>query len=373
MPTRSWSVPVLAAAALVVLAPATPAQKVESETIQFETADAVQIQGTWYKPILDDKTKLVAATTAADAPVVILLHSFKADPSVGGWDSLATNLAAKGFHVLRFDFRGHGKSTVVAKAFWDYTLYPENTKVLSALAKKKPQPLKLEPADLAKEPGYFPMLVNDLMAARIALDRKSDAKQLNTTSVYLIGAGDAATLGMMYMAAEWTRPQKPNDFERQNLRTMPSNYNDPRTSAGKDIAGAVWLSPTRPASMPEASMKNLVKAFPDMRESNPVLCIYGDQDTAGKSGSKFIVDEMLVAKPQKGSKLNEVKLTQMRAIEKCKLVGVGLLGQQVGTEKIIEDYLGVLEKDRKVIPPVSDRKYNDPPYVMPGLLGANVK
>jgi hypothetical protein len=378
MPTRSWSVPVLAAAALVCqFAPAQdPAKpKVESETIQFETADAVQIQGTIYKPILAGKQQgqIVEATTAAEAPVVILLHSYKADPNAAGWDSLATNLASKGFHVLRFDFRGHGKSTVVAKAFWDNTLYPENSKVLSAMARKKPQPLELKPADLKNEPNYFPMLVNDIMAARIALDRKSDAKQLNTTSVYLIGAGDAATLGMMYMAAEWTRPQKPNDFERQNLRTMPSTYNDPRTSAGKDIAGAIWLSPTRPASVPEAAMKNLVKAFPDMRESNPVLCIYGDQDTAGKSGSKFIVDEMLVAKPQKGSKLNDVKLTQIRPIEKSKLVGVELLGKQIGTEKIIEDYLGVLEKDRKVIPPVTDRKYNDPPYVIPGLLGANVK
>lgn len=367
MPVR---LPVLLAALFAVAAPAfaqappkpddTP---VDSKDIGFTTADGVDIQGTLYK----------AVKNPSDAPCVILLHSFGKDPNKGDWTGLAKTLARKGFNTLRFDFRGHGKSTVVAKAFWDYTLYPENTKVLSALAKKKPQPLKLERADLDKEPNYFPMLVNDLMAARIALDRKGDSKQLNTTSVYLIGAGDAATLGMMYMAAEWTRPQKPNDFERQNLRTMPTTYNDPRTSAGKDIAGAIWLSPARPPSVSEVAMKNMVKAYPDMRESNPMLCIYGDQDAAGKKMSDFIVNDVLVAKPQKGSKLNEVKLTQMRAIEKSKLAGVGLLGQQLGTEKVIEDYLSVLEKDRKVIPPVTDRKYNDPPYVIPGLLGAVVK
>lgn len=369
MPVRRWTVPVIATAALFALSPAAYGQsKVESESIQFESADAVQLQGTIYKPILDEKTKIVAAKDAADAPVVILLHSFGADGNTKEWDSLATMLAERGFHVLRFDFRGHGKSTVIARQFWEYQ---ENAGPLSTLARKRPQPLKLEPADLRKEQGYFPVLVNDIMAARVALDKKNDAGTLNTASVYLIGAGDAAAIGMMYMTAEWSRPQKPRDFEV--IKVLPLPNVDSRLSAGKDIAGAVWISPARPSGISEKAMKNWVSAYSDLRDSNPVLCIHGDGDATGKAVSKFIVDEMLVANPANNSRLNKLPFTTTKVVEKTKLSGAALLNGKLGTEDLIIKYLETLEKDRKSVTKVVNRNYNDPPFIHPTLLGATVK
>jgi len=375
MPVRRWPVPVVAAAALFALTPAFAQDKpkVESETIQFESADAVQLQGTYYKPIMTGADKIVAAKAEADAPVVLLLHSFGGDPNLAGWDGLAVTLAARGFHVLRFDFRGHGKSTVISKTFWDPVLFPENTKVFSALARKKPLPLKLENADVKKEPGYFPMLVNDVLAARVAMDKKNDAGNLNTATVYLIGAGDAATIGMMYMAAEWSRPQKPTETQAKFIKTLPSPYVEPRESAGKDIAGAIWLSPARPPSVPEKAMKDWVKAYPDMRESNPVLCIYGDGDAAGKKVSTFIRDDMLVAKPGANSKLNKLSFTDVREVPKTKLTGIDLFNKVPDTEKYILDYLTALEKDRKNVQKVVNRNYNDSPFIPPTVFGATIK
>lgn len=374
MPVRCWSVPVLTAAVLFALTPAFAQDKpkVESETIQFESADAVQLQGTYYKPIMSGADKIVAAKAEADAPVVILLHPFGGQPDAAGWDGLAVTLASKGFHVLRFDFRGHGKSTVISKTFWDAGLYPENTKVFSALSKKKPLPLKLESADIKKEPGYFPMLVNDVIAARVAIDKKNDAGNLNAATVYLIGAGDAATVGMMYMSAEWSRPQKPTEAQAKFIKTLPLNGVEPRESAGKDVAGAIWLSPARPASVPERAMKEWVKLYPDMRDSNPVLCIYGDGDSVGKKTSLFIRDEMLVAKPGPGSKLNKLPFTDTREIAKSKLVGIDLM-KVPETEKHIVDYLTALEKDRKNVQKVVNRNYNDSPYISPALFGAVIR
>lgn len=369
MSVRRWSVPVVVA--LLALCPAARGQaKVETESINFETADTVQIQGTIYKPILDEKTKIVSAKEAADAPVVILLHSFLADPNVAGWDSLAITLAEKGFHVLRFDFRGHGKSTVIAKQFWEYS---ENAVVFRNLVRKRPLPLSLDNAEVKKEPGYYPVLVNDIMAARVALDKMNDAGKLNTATVYLVGAGDAATLGMMYMAAEWTRPQKPTEFEAKLIKTLPLPNVDSRTTAGKDIAGAVWLSPARPAAVSEKAMKDWVKAFTDLRESNPMLCLHADGDAAGAKVSKFIVDEMLVAKPAQSSRLNKLPFTSIKTVEKSKAVGADLLGKKLGTEEAILKYLETLEKDRKNVTKVVNRNWNDSPFIQPTALGATVK
>lgn len=370
MPFVRVLIPTIAAVAFLAATPESRAQgsKVQSEAIQFETADAVQLQGTLYAPILDEKTKIVAANDASDAPVVILLHDYMADPNKG-WDSLAISLAEKGFHVLRFDFRGHGKSTVIAKQFWDY---PDNVAILRPLALKRPPPLTLEVADLKKyrkERDYFPMLVNDIMAARVAMDKKNDAGTLNTATVYLIGAGEAATLGMFYMTTEWTRPQKPTEFEAKALVALPAIGLDARSSAGKDIAGAIWLSPERSAAISERTMRDWVKTFPDLRDSNPVLCIHGEQDAAGRRMSTFIRDEMLVAKPSPASRLNKLPFTDIRTIEKSKVQGVELLNKQLGTEKIIFDYLETLEKDRKNVTKVVNRNYNQPPYIPPAIFG----
>ena len=49
---------------------------------------------------------------------------------------------------------------------------------------------------------YLPVYVNDLAAVRLHLDQKNDNGDVNTSSIYLVGASETATLGMMWLAAE---------------------------------------------------------------------------------------------------------------------------------------------------------------------------
>ncbi len=350
--------------------------KVETDQVTFESADAVQLQGTMYKAIIStdekDKSKKVAAKTVEDAPVVILLHPFGKDEEGTIWDGLAITLARAGFHVLRFDFRGHGTSTVIGKDFWNYE---ENPAQFPKEYKKSPLPLKLEPKTVKANPDYFPMLVNDVLAARIKIDSKNDDGKLNSSSVYLIGAGDTATVGMMYMGAEYTRPQKPSEEFAQFLKLLPVPNVKARESAGKDVAGAIWLSPARPTSVTDRVMLDWAAGYPDMRENTPVLCLYGEGDTKSKAVSDLIVDKMLIATPPKGSKLNPLQNTMTIAIKGvgAKNTGIGLINPALKTEEKILTFLETLEKDRKNVTKVNKRNYNLPPYIHPASFGVKLK
>lgn len=370
MPASRWLLPVLAAAALLTsdtLAQDKP--KIEPEPIQFESGDGVQLQGSFYKAVMTGTDRIVTAKAESDAPVVIMLHPFLGDPNAKEWDGLAVVLASRGFHVLRFDFRGHGKSTIISKNFWDSTLYPENTKVFPP-AKNKPLPQKLENSQLKNEKGYWPVMVNDILAARVAVDKMSDKGKLNATSVYLLAVGDACPLAMMYMAAEWMRPQKPTEDQAKYIRFLPPPQPlmpAPRDSAGKDIAAAIFVAPTYPPTIPERSIKDWVKLFPDMRDSNAILCIHGDGDAAGKKFSSNLVDDIFIANPKPPAKVNKLTFTLSRPIKGSKLTGVDLLNptKSPDTEKEILNYLTAVEKDRKTLTPVNNRNYNDAPYLSP--------
>src|SRR5947209_2474990 len=100
---RGWVWMWMAGLTLALLPPAGRAQK--SEEVQFDTADKVELHGTFYAP------------AKPRAPCVILLHKIGGNRDEHGWDQLAQVLQ-KEYAVLRFDFRGHGDSTNVAPEFW---------------------------------------------------------------------------------------------------------------------------------------------------------------------------------------------------------------------------------------------------------------
>jgi len=342
---RSFWLNILVAAAM----PTAAFAQVKPQDIPFETADGVDLQGTFYP-----------SKNGGGSPSVIIMHSPFKDPNKGDWAGLAKTLAEEGFNVLRFDFRGHGKSTELKdkKLFWENRA---NAAAMRAGATKNSKVISFKDFQLNK--AYFPMLANDLMAARIALDLKNDASATNTSSVYLIGPEDTMTLGMLFLAAEWTRPNILQQGGAVTYVPWGKQWWAPAAEeAGKDIAACVWLSPTRNTSVSTATIKRWAVDAPKMREENPTLTIYGALDATSAATSKFLLNEVLVAKPTPPSKLEALKFTLSKDIPKSKNLGVDLLGNNLGTEKIIVDYLNTIEKDRKNRLP-KQRYYSKPPII----------
>lgn len=359
----AWAVLTVLAVAPVALAQ----PKIETKAVTFNSADGVELQGTLYKSV-----------KGPASPCVILLHSLFTDPNKGDWDGLALTLADKGFTVLRFDFRGHGKSFVVdAKKFW---ANPVNAKYMPTLANKNPLPVRLDFKDFAaaNKQGYIAQLANDVLAARVFLDQENDGNTVNTSSVYLVGATDAAPIGLLYMAAEWGRPSVIP--QARAISTLPAQrfelngiQSDP---AGADVAGAVWLSASRHPTLSDSAMKNLVARYPDLREKNPMWFLYGDLDKTAATGlaaQRFFYNDVLVAKPASTAKLQPVKFTDIKAVKDSKAVGVNLLGNKLGTEELIVEFLEKIEKDRKAPARIPNRNYTKPPLLQAEAFGAFVK
>jgi len=345
-------------------------EKYDKQDVNFSTSDNVELQGVLYK------TK-----KPGPQPCIILLHS----PTVAGnkgsahgdWDGLAKTLAGD-FNVLRFDFRGHGKSDLIKSKtdFWGNLV---NQKFFPREARKQPQPESLKSVDYIQKNNnyhpYLPMLVNDIMAARIFLDAKNDAGDLNTSTIYLIGAGDAASLGFLYLLAEWDRPQVAQPGV--NISRLPLsrvdlfNIKGRPEWAGKDIAGAIWLSAEYPEGyMNTTFFQNVVKLKTDLRDSNKMLFLYGADDNTrtGKKGSDGFFNKVLVAEGNRALRVDPIRMTKMIAIPKTKLSGVDLLGKDIGTEKEIVKYLKDMETDRKVVARIT-RNYTTTPYVDPVQYG----
>lgn len=340
-----WAIAVALAAA-----PAAVAQpKIESSGVGFKTADGVDLQGTLYK-----------SAKGPASPCVILMHSLFKQPNEGDWDGLALMLAEKGFTVLRFDFRGHGKSTAVdPKEFWSNAV---NQKYMPTLWRKNPQPIAIKTTDFETKTAYVPHLANDILAARMFLDRENDNGTANTTSVYLIGATNTATIGMIFLAAEWHRPQSfpPLTID---LPTVPLNIGREKP-AGEDIAGAIWLSAGVHSSMTGTAVKALVSGpngSPDLRDKNPMSFIHGELDKSAATGSaaaRFFYNDVLVARGSNtGLKVPPLKLTEVVPIKDSKAVGVALLGGKLGTEAKIVDFLEKIEKDRRNLGRIANRGY----------------
>jgi hypothetical protein len=171
---------------------------------------------------------------------------------------------------------------------------------------------------------------------------------------------------MLYMTVEWTRPQKLVELQAKFLKLLPADQRvfvyDAKEAAGRDVAGAIWLSPRAHQSIGRDTMKRWVTGWPDLRET-PVICMAGDKDELGMGMSRFIVDEMLVAKPPT-KKLTELKFTYVKPAPGAKNVGVDLLGKQLKTEETIFKQLEDLEKERTSVTKVLNRNYTITPPVV---------
>lgn len=292
--------------------------------------------------------------------VVILMYAPGGgrDMTKGDWAGLANRLNDEGYHVLRFDWRGHGKSTEIAdvQSFWKDSLTARMN--VDYITGSKKVPPKTEFNALKDLPGnkaaaYYPAYVNDLAAIRYLLDKKNDDGRVNTSSVYLVGAGDAATVGMMWLAGEWLRPgvyPTANELlPRVRYEFVPQLLNSPinaTNAAGATVAGAVWLSPARPKlPISDAMVKGWVSRLAPRMRDTPMLFMHGEKDTAGAAAAKYFYNEVLVAEGRSGL-LPKLDKTFIRDVKGTTLNGVGLLGNnaELKTEDRMVEYLGVIQK-----------------------------
>ncbi len=364
---RPWmaALIVFAASALVAATNDTPtAQAQDKKPVtpveeNFTTADGVRLRGLFHK----------SPKGGQGDPVVILLYPPGPGNTMlkpGDWDGLTVDLNDKGFHVFRFDWRGHGKSTDITDTdkFWDNLITgPWNKKYIKGANKK---PVKNELSGKTDfEPKYFLPYVTDLAAVRMHIDQKNDQGDLNSSSIYLIGAGNTATLGMLWMASEWYRPAiHPVLPFGQSYKLVPTQGIEADPAGGADIAGAIWLSATRPQSVPAAAVQGWAKN-PKLRENNHMLFLFGEQEPKIASGdSKWFFNEVLVAKGNKQLGVKELDQTFLTSIPKSKLSGVALLGNNADlkTEDTILKYLAARQKDRVSLTR-KERKFPGPYFI----------
>jgi pimeloyl-ACP methyl ester carboxylesterase len=323
---RSLScIPLLAG--LVVLAvsvlPAAPAKgqgakKADTKSISFKAHDGAELQGTLYPN----------SSGRRDA-VVLLLHDFShksgGSSQVDNLPNLARSLQDDGYVVLTFDFRGFGESKNVDKnKFWKFSY----NRLIKGSVKA---PETIDHKDFQR--AYYPYLVNDIAAAKAYLDRLNDQKQCNTSSLIVIGAGQGATLGAMWIANECRRKKDKNSGSGV---LMPILLDDEPES--RDIACAVWLT-ISPALEGRNVGGNLRRWVVEAAQTNkiPMGFAYGKSD-----GNADTLNNGLV-KAIKGSGKVKVRAS-VASIPGTSLAGSKLLERSLGTEGIIKKYLsGVME------------------------------
>jgi pimeloyl-ACP methyl ester carboxylesterase len=321
----------------------------------IETADGVKLRGLFYR-----------AAVNKNGSCVIIAHQLLKDPTKGDWDGLAKRLSAEGYHVLRFDFRGHGKSTeLIPEKFWQD---PLNSTRLSG-AKKNPPKRELVQKDIEGKSSYYPQMVYDFAAARNHLDKLNDSGDVNSSSVYLIGAGETTPIGFLFLASEWHREQKKPVGLLGIQKLVITAYGQiaqGSSPAGRDYGGCIWLSPAQHSSVSSTALKNLVATVGrhtdgDMRKETPMLFIHGEKDKKGDTDAKYFVDQVMVASGKTGARLEKLDHTYLRTIKGTDLKGVDLLGkdEQLGTEKMIVEFLTTMEGIRRKKPRIT-REYTDP-------------
>jgi hypothetical protein len=290
----------------VAAAPEDKKGDAEFKRVQLPTCDGMELDGTFYP---------AAAGKNRDA-CVLLLHGFTAKKGGGshqdGWDTLAAMLQKEGYAVLSFDFRGFGGSKSVSPKFWA----PQNRHNQVLLRGGRKPPDSIDEKDFPA--NYYSFLVNDIAAARAFLDRRNDAQEVNTSNLIVIGAGEGATLGALWMAAECRRQKDKAPPAIGFVRPRPM-LDDPE---GKDLAAAFWLtiSPTL-AGIP---MRGLKSALVDTaREGKvPTVFVYGKTDESAAG----IADAYLNAIKSKKDEMKD--LTGSKGI-----LGTGLAGSKLLQDK----------------------------------------
>jgi pimeloyl-ACP methyl ester carboxylesterase len=287
-----------------------------SRKLKFTSFDGVELSGTFYPKMPGGKDK--------DA-CVLFLHNFDrvrgGNSHQDGWDHLAEELQKDGYAVLSFDFRGFGDSKEISKdKFWNRSKAPQNMMLPGAAR----MPDSIDFREFRS--SYYPNLANDIAAAKACLDRKNDTREVNSSNLILIGAGEGATLGALWLESECVR--------KRSLGVLNDRL-DFDDAESRDVACALWLSisPTLGGQpMPVSSwLRNA-----GVEHKIPIGFLYGASDREGKEMalrySQSIVD---TAK----AKRVRLELTGADGVPNTSLKGSQLLTKNLNTDQLIKTYL----------------------------------
>jgi hypothetical protein len=308
-----------------------PAVAADYDAVNFDSPDGVKLQGYYF-----------ASKQNRKGPTVLMLHNFnnrKGGTALDdGWPDLAKALADKGCAVLMFDFRGHGRSTSVSKEFWTF---PHNQRVKGFT----PNPAKL-PTTIAFtdfQPSYYNYFVNDIVAARAYLDGQNDSGDLNVSQLIVIGAGEGATVGALWMASEWHRHHAtpPMGLAVKVL----ANYTLEKESEGMDQACGIWLSISPTLAGNQKPVLNWLRKVGGT-EKVPMVFIYGDKDKASLEFARGALTAMVPGfKPGTPNANKDFQFTGEMAIKDSTLSGSKLLDPQLDTSRfIVESYIDPIVK-----------------------------
>ena len=320
----------LAVAGLTFLC-ASPLRAQDDDNIDevfFNTADKVKLNGTWYR-----------GSGGRKSPTVLMVHGWGSNRSKDGWDSLAKQFQGKGYSVLTFDLRGHGKSIELSdkKAFWSL---PHNQRYAAPPGgiSAARLPLRINYKDFNR--AYYPYLLNDLTAARRFLDEKNDATACNVGQTFVIAEKEGATLAMMWLGHE-AHPSR-NGITAPDAITPAQDL-----PAITDIAGCVWLSidsnplgigkvlPYYSSPMWAASQNSAGPLLEPIKEKTSMCFMVGKKDSAGYGSTSYWYQKKFY-----GHTVRKEDRMKYPVVLDTKLRGAELLGQAaLETDAIILEFV----------------------------------
>ncbi len=277
------------------------------EKVTFASIDGVELNGVFYQA----KSK--------KAPVVLLLHALGESSSMKPYQDLAEILKEK-FCVLAFDFRGHGQSVTMEPA--KFNKFAKN---VSAKAKGSALDFK------KFEKSYFPVLVNDIAAARAWLERqKNDEGDCNVSNIVVIGCDTGATLGAIWLNSEAHRYKYLPAF-MFGMQGSLDQYPE-----GKDISAAIWLSIS--PTLGSRTMKvGSVLEVPGFKNATPINFVFAKGDVK----SRTIAGEILGSWKKTADNKERLKNTGTVEVGDAnnKLVGSNLLAPSLKLGEFLLDEL----------------------------------
>ncbi|MCI0642901.1 MAG: hypothetical protein L0Y72_05985 [Gemmataceae bacterium] len=282
----------------------------KGEKVRFTSVDGVELHGLFYP------------AGKRNSPTVIMLHPLNEDSRKATWVALAEKLNQAGFAVLTFDFRGHGHSIEIDPA--EFFKYKANINGVKGAGPKK---VALEYKDMF--PAYFPVLVNDIAAAKAFLDHRNDTGVCNTASTIVLGADTGATLGALWLNSECYRHRLDPPTMIGFLPVVA-----PRAE-GRDVIGGIWITPSTKLGSRSVGFSNLV-GIAGREFATPMVFLYSDGDEAGK---KIALN---CEKAIRGPKKDEKKFPLTGAVDikgGGKLSGTALLTKSLGADKAIVEYI----------------------------------